>query len=485
MKLYYTISLFLHLRKLSGYGIIKENNIFMKFKELKKLLYTDLIFIYAFLPITVLLTMCDRSTEYKNLILVLSSVVFFTWGKPFYICLLFLSVLCDWIFGFLAGARSTALKFAGVLLSAAMNITLFVTLNYNFLFSSTPIALEHTVIPVGMAFYSVRSLSYVFDIAFQRIRSERNLFCFITYMINYTLFLAGPVVRYGDIKGQIRSRAITGKKLNDGITRFIVGLGKSSIIAAALGYVKNVGLDVTNMTFFGAFLGMAAFVAQVYFLFSGYTDMALGLGLLNGFEYDENFIPLKVKNGVSGAVFGFNHTLMRFVNDSLISPLSKSPFSAFAATLASSVLVGLWYGFGKQYIIFGLYFGFFVIIETLGLRKLIAKLPRVISGLYTLIVLFFGWSIVYFSDLEGYKTWLSGLMFKSGIISDALLNEIYAYCALLVFAVFMLTPFKDKLGRSIENAAAKSERAYGAVRILATAGLLAVLLMSTASRVVY
>lgn len=449
------------------------------------MLYTDLIFIYAFLPITVLLTMCDRSTEYKNFILFLSSIVFFSWGKPFYICLLFLSAVCDWIFGFLAGAKPGALKLIGVLLSAAMNISLFVVIGYNFLFSSTPLALEHTIIPAGMAFYSVRGLSYVFDVALGRIRPEKNLFCLLTYMVNYTLFLAGPIVRYGDIKDQIRFRIITGKKLNDGITRFIVGLGKASILAAALGYVKSVGLDVTDMTFFGAFLGMAAFVMQIYFLFSGYTDMALGLGLLNGFEYDENFLPLKVRNGVTGAVSGFNHTLMRFVNDSLISPLSKSPFSAFAATLACSVLVGLWYGFGKQYIIFGLYFGFFVIIETLGLKKLIAKLPRVISGIYTLIVIFFGWSIVFFSNIQGYKTWLSALMLKKELISDALLDEIYAYCALLVFAVFILTPFKDKLINGIQSVAAKSERAYGVVRVLTTVGLLAVLFMSTASRVVY
>ena len=337
------------------------------------MLYTDLIFIYAFLPITVLLTMCDRSTEYKNLILVLSSVVFFSWGKPFYICLLFLSSVFDWIFGFLAGSKPGAVKLTGVLLSAAMNISLFVVIGYNFLFLSTPLSLEHIIIPAGMAFYSIRGLSYVFDVAFGRISVEKNLFCLMTYIINYTLFLAGPIVRYGDIKEQIRFRVITGKKLNDGITRFIVGLGKASIVAAALGYVKSVGLDVTNMTFFGAFFGMAAFAAQVYFMFSGYTDMALGLGLLNGFEYDENFLPLNVKNGVTGAVSGFNHTLIRFVNDSLISPLSKSPLSAFAATLACSVLVGLWYGFGKQYIIFGLYFGMFVVIETLGLKKLISN----------------------------------------------------------------------------------------------------------------
>lgn len=449
------------------------------------MLYTDLIFIYAFLPITVLLTMCDRSTEYKNLILVLSSVVFFSWGKPFYICLLFLSSVCDWIFGFLAGSKPGAVKLTGVLLSAAMNISLFVVIGYNFLFLSTPLSLEHIIIPAGMAFYSIRGLSYVFDVAFGRISVEKNLFCLMTYIINYTLFLAGPIVRYGDIKEQIRFRVITGKKLNDGITRFIVGLGKASIVAAALGYVKSVGLDVTNMTFFGAFFGMAAFAAQVYFMFSGYTDMALGLGLLNGFEYDENFLPLNVKNGVTGAVSGFNHTLIRFVNDSLISPLSKSPLSAFAATLACSVLVGLWYGFGKQYIIFGLYFGMFVVIETLGLKKLISKLPRVISGIYTLTVIFFGWSLVYFSSFNDYKTWFSALMMKKELVSDALLNEIFAYCALLVFAVFMLTPFKDRLKLAVQNAAVKSERAYGVIRVLTTAGLLVVLLMSTASRVVY
>ncbi|MCC8192449.1 MAG: hypothetical protein LIO41_05355 [Ruminococcus sp.] len=449
------------------------------------MLYTDLIFIYAFLPITTLLTMCDRSTEYKNLILVLSSVVFFAWGKPFYICVIFLSVLLDWLFGLIAGSEKGIFKVLGVLLSAVMNISIFVVVGYNFLFTGTSLSLEHTVVPVGMGFYAVRGLSYVFDVAYGRIKSEKNLFCLVVYMVNYTLFLAGPVVRYKDIREQIRHRIITGKKINDGLTRFIVGLGKASIIAAALGYVKNVGLDLSDMTFCGALFGMIAYIMQICFLFSGYADMAIGLGLLNGFEYDENFLPLKAKNGVTGAVSGFNHTLMRFVNDSLISPLSKSPLSAVAATLGCSVLVGLWYGFSKHYLVFGLYFGIFVIIEALGLKKLIAKLPTVISGIYTLVVIFFGWSTVYFTSVASYKTWVKALLFKNGIISDAFVNEIYAYCALLVFAVFMITPFKDKLKGKIQSVAAESERAYAVVRILTTVGLLVILLMSTTSRVVY
>ncbi len=450
------------------------------------MLYTDLIFIYAFLPITVLITMCDRSTEYKNLILVIASVFFFTWGKPLYICAVFLSAIPDWIFGFLAGSKSRSTKILGVLLSAILNGALFLIINYNFLFAGTPLTIENSILPVGMAFYTVRSASYVFDVALEKTKCEKNLFCFLTYMINYTLLLVGPFVRYGDIRNQIRFRIITGRKINDGITRFIVGLGKASVLAGALGYVKSVGLDVTDMTFFGAFLGMAAFVMQVYYLFSGYTDMAIGLGLLNGFSYSENFLPLRVKNGVTGAVFGFNHTLIKLVNDCLISPLSRSSVSACLATLACSVLMGLWYGFSKQFVLFGLYFGIIVIAETLFLKRLLNKLPRLICGIYTLVLIFFGWSLVYFGNLQDYQIWLSGLLFRgSGIISEALINEILAYCALLVFAVFMLTPFKDKLKSSINSAAAKSERAYACVRVLSTASLLAVLLMSTASRVVY
>lgn len=430
--------------------------------------------------------MCDRSTEYKNLILVLSSIVFFTWGKPMYICLVFLSAVFDWVFGLLAGSRSRNIRFFGVLLSSVMNASIFVVINYNFLFSDTALSIEASILPVGIAFYTVRSASYVFDVALGKTKCEKNLFCFLTFMINYTLLLVGPFVRYGEVRNQIRFRIITGQKINDGITRFIVGLGKASILAAALGYVKSIGLDVTDMTFFGAFLGMAAFVMQVYYLFSGYTDMAIGLGLLNGFSYSESFLPLRVKNGVTGAVFGFNHTLIKLVNDCLISPLSRSPFSACVATLGCSALVGLWYGFSKQFVLFGLYFGIIIILETLFLRRLLKKLPAVICGIYTLTLIFLGWSIVYFSNIHDYRIWLSGLMFDSGkIISQPLVNEILAYCALLVFAVFMVTPFKDKLKKAIREASAKSEKAYGCVRILTTAALVAVLLMSTASSVVY
>lgn len=450
------------------------------------MIYTDLIFIYAFLPIAVILTMLDRSVEYKNFILVIASLVFFSWGKPVYVCLIFLSAVFDWIFGLIAGSRARGFKFLGAGLSLVMNAAIFVFVQWNFLFAGTPLSVERSVLPLGIAFYTVRGMSYVFDTALGKNPPEKNVFCFLTYMINYTLLLVGPFVRYREMEGQIRHRMITGRKINDGITRFIVGLGKTAVLAGALGYVKSAGLDLTDMTFFGAVIGMAAFIAQVYFLFSGYTDMAIGLGLLNGFTcFGESFLPLKPKDGVTGAVFGFNHSLVKVVNDCFISPLSKSPVSAFFATLACSALVGLWYGFGKQYAVFGLFFGVLIIIETLFLRKLIKKLLSAITAVYILIAVFFGWSIVYFGSLSSYKIWLSALSFKYGLISDGLVGELLSYCALLVFAVFLLTPFKDMLKCAINSWAMSGEKAYSTVRLLSTAGLIIILLMSTASKVVY
>lgn len=453
------------------------------------MLYSNLIFIYVILPLSVLVTFLDRSTEYKNLILVITSVVFFSFGKPLIVLLLFATIIFDFLFGLLAGSKkSKALRMLGLFLAVVVNVGIFVWLCWNTLFYSTEkLHLAASLIPMGTAFYTIKGLSYVGDVYFDRIKSEKNIFCLLVYMVDYHHLIAGPIVRYGDIEKQIRKRTITGQNLNDGFTRFIIGFFKVSLIALACDRISETGLNFFNMTSLSAIIGMIAFILYIYFIFSGYCDMAIGLGLLNGFKYKENFFPIHFSNGVTGLINGFNKTLVDFFRDFLIKPFKHSKVSALCGVIASGMLIGLWYSLSEHMFIAGLYFAFFVCAEAMIIGKVLKSCPKIISYIYTFVVAFVGFTIVRYDNIGEFAGFYRKL-FGIGVIdspSKDFTNELYAYLFLFLTGIIVMIPFiKNGILRVITNFASKSDQNYGIVRISQTIILAIMLIMSTTAIVI-
>lgn len=454
------------------------------------MLYSDLIFIYGFLPITILITFLDRSTEYKNLILVLTSVVFFTFGRPIITLLLFSTVIFDYLFGLLAGyGRKKWLRVLGFTCSIVMNISLYIVFCWNSLFRNLGVeqlTFAKKLIPLCMAFYTIRGISYVGDVYKKRIAPEKNIFCLLVYMVNYHFMVAGPIVRYGDISEQIRHRTITGQNLNDGLNRFIIGFAKVMILGLSFEKIKSAGLNSAELTPFGAWIGMLAFIGYVYFVFTGYTDMALGLGTLNGFKYRENFSPVRLSGYVSGIVKGFNRLLVEFFEDFLVIPIKKDKIKYISGVLLSGILIGLWYGFSQNFLIFGMYFAVLVIIERLFLKRILDSLPKIIGYVYTLLAVFIGASIAYFAKLEDFVRWFKALF---GVETDYfcsvnMRNRTLSYLFLMIIGVLIIIPkFKDIVKLQFKNFSEKSERNYAVLRISQTAGICLLLLMATASSI--
>lgn len=454
------------------------------------MLYSDLIFIYGILPITVLITFLDRSTEYKNLILVLTSVVFFTFGRPMIILLLFSTIIFDYLFGLLAGyGRRKWLRALGFICSILMNSSLYIIFCWNSLFKNLGIeqlTFSKKLIPLCVAFYTIRGISYVGDVYKKRIKPEKNIFCLLVYMVSYHFMVVGPIVRYGDISEQIRRRTITGQNLNDGLNRFIIGFAKVMILGLSFEKIQAAGLNLSELTPIGAWVGMIAFIGNVYFVFTGYTDMALALGTLNGFRYKENFSPLHLSGYVCGIVKGFNKLLTEFFADFLITPFKSDKVRYISGVLLSGIFIGLWYGFSQNLLIFGLYFALLVIIEKLFLKRVLDKLPKFIGYLYTLAAVFIGASIAFFTRLEDFMSWLKALF---GIGTDYMWsvdmrNKTLSYLFLIIIGLLIMIPgFKNVIKTQLKAFSEKSEKNYAVVRITQTASICLLLIMATASSV--
>lgn len=449
--------------------------------------YTDLIFVFAFLPITVIAGLFDRSAEYKNMILIISSVIFFTWGRPAIILLLFLTAVMDYLFGLGAASDKKVLKLASLFLDVVMNTGTFVVFSWNSLFRSGGIfdafeffSFADKLIPIGTAFYTLRGMSYVFDVFHGRIKPEKNPFCILTYMLSYHFMMAGPVVRYGEISGGIRNRTVGAAEINDGITRFITGLGKAAVVAPAFGKLMTAGLDFSRLTFAGAWLGMAGFLGNVYWMFSGYTDMALGLGLMNGFKYPENILPFRLRGLVTGVVTGFNATLCRFFRLNTINR-SKGKFVYGLTVLFSAGCIGLWYGLKKGTVCGALFFGVTVILERAFLARFFKNKPPLLGDVYTVIITLFGASLFYFDSFWKFRNWaLTCIGVKSAEFTySALTSVLKENRIVLAFGLLAFLPPVKKAVKKLCERLSKTDGGYGAVRIVKTVCTLGVLMIYT------
>lgn len=450
------------------------------------MIYTDLIFVFAFLPITVILSLFDRSAEYKNLILVVSSLIFFTWGRPAIILLLFVTVIFDYIFGLGASKTQKSTRLISLLADILMNSAFFVVFARNYLFdkggffeSLHQLSFADKLIPLGIAFYTVRGASYVFDVYKGRVEAEKNPFCLLTYMVSFHFMLAGPIVRYSDITGEIRGRIITAKEINDGLTRFVYGLGKAVILAPAFESMMVCGLDFESLTTFGAWSGMLGFLGYIYYGFGGFTDMALGLGLMNGFHYEENLLPLRIKDGVTGIVKSVNYSLTGFFREAVVYN-GKSRVLYILSGLLCSAVVGLWYGFTKGCVCGALFLGAFVIAEKLFLGKILKKMPKAVLGAYTIIISLAGVCIFYFDSLWKFKKWVLACLGKgtSGFSNAAVSGAVKENFVLIIFGIALALPAVTDFVKAKADKASR-RGGYPAVRILKTVCTAAVLFMYT------
>ena len=386
------------------------------------MVFSSIVFLTRFLPLVLIVYFlvpgCMKNT-WRNLVLFVFSLAFYAWGEPVYIWLMLFSTVVDYVNGGLAGyfmnrqRRGIAKIFVG--LSVVINLSLLALFKYAGKYA----------LPIGISFYTFQSMSYTIDVYRGKAKAEKNPINFGAYISLFPQLIAGPIVRYSDIAKQLRQRTVQMERIRYGIVRFACGLGKKVLIANQAGeiFAAVTGYHASGMTTLSAWFGILAFMFQIYFDFSGYSDMAIGLMAIFGFEIPENFDHPYESKSITEFWRRWHISLGSWFKEYVYIPLGgskKGMGRTFFNIFVVWFLTGLWHGASVNFVLWGLYFCFFLIMEKTWLLKALQKLPRAVSHIYALLVIYFGWLLFAWEDIHGHRVYLKAM---AGIGSGGLISR--------------------------------------------------------------
>ena len=368
------------------------------------MVFSSLLFLYAFLPVCLLLYFLVPGLTGKNIVLLCASLVFYAWGEPVYVFLMLAVAALNWGFGLLLEKRPEKLWLA---LCVALNLASLVVFKYagflvencNALFGAAFRAPQISL-PIGISFYTFQALSYSVDVYRKDVGAQRSYWKFLLYVSMFPQLIAGPIVRYVDVAAQIESRESDPENVFRGVTRFCVGLGKKVLLADHVGQVADqlLGGSFTGATTLGIWLGALMYMFQIYFDFSGYSDMAIGLGRIFGFRYMENFKLPYTSKSITEFWRRWHISLSSFFRDYVYIPLGGNRRHVYLNLFIVWALTGLWHGASWNFVLWGLYFFVLLCIERL-LKKQLSKIPKPVRHVLTLLLILISWNVFYHTDL--------------------------------------------------------------------------------------
>lgn len=368
------------------------------------MVFSSLTFLFAFLPI-VFIVYYAVPKKAKNVVILVSGLLFYAWGEPIYVLAMILSTFIDYTAGRLIDRYDDkpGIRTACLIVSLVMNIGLLGTFKYlGFLINSVngwfglSIPNPNLPLPIGISFFTFQSMSYTIDLYRRNIKVQKSAVSFMAFVTLFPQIVAGPIVRYEDVQNELDSRSITEKMLGDGISRFITGLGKKVLIANNIGMLWSQikATDYGELSAVTAWLGILAFTFQIYFDFSGYSDMAIGLGKMMGFNFPENFNYPYMSHSISEFWRRWHITLGAWFRSYIYIPLGGNR-KGLPRTIINLLIVwaitGIWHGASWNFMLWGVYFGVLIIIERLFMGKVLEKIPSFFSWLYTFVLVVFGW----------------------------------------------------------------------------------------------
>jgi alginate O-acetyltransferase complex protein AlgI len=386
------------------------------------MVFSSLVFLYLFLPLNLILYYVSGNLVYRNILLTLFSFFFYAWGEPVWIVLLLFSALFDYGNGILIERLNNRAKAKLVVVfSIIVNLGLLVAFKYSgFLYDNLsllidlPFSRPEVTLPIGISFYTFQTISYTVDVYRGDVKAQRNPMNFLLFVSLYHQLVAGPIVRYKTIADEINGRKFHWDDFSSGIGRFSQGLFKKIVIANTAGalvdsYLKD-NFDLLNSP--TAWFGLSMFAVQIYFDFSGYSDMAIGLGRMFGFHYDENFKNPYAANSVTDFWRRWHISLSTFFRDYVYIPLGGNKvrkFRMYVNILIVWALTGFWHGASWNYMLWGLYFAVILFIEKGFLLTVYSVVPSFFRYTITLLLVVFGWSLFYFEDLSKWSMFCSNL----------------------------------------------------------------------------
>ena len=388
------------------------------------MVFSSLFFLYFFFPICLIVYSQAKKVESKNIVLVVFSLLFYAWGEPLYVFLLIISVWLNYLFGIYVGKNNENNKGkTALILSLIMNIGILFVFKYSGffveninLFFKTSFHVPQIKLPIGISFYTFQTLSYVIDCYWGTVKPQKKFLWLLMYISLFPQLIAGPIVRYSTIEHEITNRKATQADLAEGFTRLAIGLGKKVILADNLSTIVDtfLGGNVGNLSVVGTWYGVILYSMQIYFDFSGYSDMAIGIGRILGFHFDENFKHPFLCKDVSEFWKRWHISLGTFFNDYLLYVPIFGKRRKYGGLFLVWFCTGFWHGASWNYIIWGLYYGLFILFESKIGRKNISKWPIVLRHVYNKLVIIIGFGIFYFENLGKLGTFLKGLIGLNG-----------------------------------------------------------------------
>ena len=415
------------------------------------MVFSSITFLFIFLPITLLLYYVGKSTTYKNVVLLIASLLFYAWGEPIYVVLMMISILLNYYIGKDLGRKRSKgtlifgvivnllilgyFKYSGFLVDSINNLTGF------------EINIRTVALPVGISFYTFQAMSYIIDV-YRGSRAQEKLLPFAVYITMFPQLIAGPIVRYNDIERQLAVRVINANNFREGVFIFIKGLSKKVILANCLGKLHETVLGMSEMSVLSAWIGAIAYTIQIFNDFSGYSDMAIGLGKMMGFDFPVNFDKPYRSLSVTEFWRRWHISLSTWFREYVYIPLGgnkKGVFRQIINLLIVWMLTGLWHGAAWNFVMWGAYYGVLLILEKFVFAKIQAKLPKFIRLIMTIFIVIIGWVFFFSPSLKDAIEYL-GAMFGAG---DAFVDSqgLFYLCGYGLLIIIGILPATIGLGK--------------------------------------
>ena len=479
------------------------------------MVFSSLLFVYIFLPLLLVFYFAVKNNAWRRGVLLVFSLVFYAWGEPVYIFLMLFSALINYIFGLLVGAGKTpaAKKLAvtgGIVLNLAMlGVFKYAGFAVETLNDITGLSLHvpAIVLPLGISFYTFQAMTYVIDVYRENCAPQKSFPRLLLFITFFPQLVAGPIVRYVDIEGEFENRSVSAARFNDGLYRFAIGMGKKVVLANTCALAaENLFASTAGPTVLSSWAGILFYAFQIYFDFSGYSDMAIGLGHIFGFTFPENFDYPYISKNVTEYWRRWHMTLGSWFRDYLFYPVMRSGFVTKTAKklkqsghktasknlptiLALTVVwfsTGLWHGASWNYVLWGVYYGAWLILEKFVLEKAYKNIPALLSNIIQRVsfvfITLFGFAIFY--NEQNLFTKLGhffgiGTTGFSNVYAESM---IYENGILLIVALICCTPLAHTLMELLRKKvfpAFGEETAYTFDRIIKTAVIIALFALCT------
>ena len=445
------------------------------------MVFSDLFFLFVFIPAfalcyfianiidrKLLSTLTHRSCLSKNIIIVLFSLIFYGWGEPIYVFLMIFCVLINYITGLNIDRCKNKSRKTAFIIGLICNIAILGVFKYADFFAQIlcdigiPVSKPNISLPIGISFYTFQSISYLIDVYRQESPAQKHFGNLLLYISMFPQLVAGPIVRYDTIAREINDRNVSLNDFSEGVYRFLIGLGKKVIIANQFSEVADQLLlnGINDLSTAGAWIGILAFTFQIYFDFSGYSDMAIGMGRCMGFHFNENFNHPYCCNSITDFWRRWHISLGSFFRDYVYIPLGGNRHHQALNILVVWFLTGMWHGASWNFIIWGVYFGLIVMLEKYTLLKIINNVPRVLLHIYSLALVIIGWGIFYFDDFGRLSIFFSSLFGDAAkqtadiVESCALTDNFWLWVIAIIFSMPIRKYASNFVSSRMESSAA-------------------------------